>query len=253
MLRINGLAVSFGSVSVLKNISFECKPGQVTAIIGPNGAGKTTLFDAMTGFTPTLAGSTECGKTNISGLAPFLVARAGLSRTFQTPRLFDRMTVLENLKVAHEDEGLFELAMSALTRSGELRQDRTASSKAIELLRSLQLEHVKDNFAADLSGGQRKLVELGRALMTDPQYILLDEPVAGVAPALVEDIGRRLRELAQGGLGVVLIEHNMDFVMKVSDYVVVMTNGSVLTSGAADEVRADPRVLEAYLSGATEL
>ncbi|MEO6986574.1 MAG: ABC transporter ATP-binding protein [Paralcaligenes sp.] len=253
MLRINGLTVSFGSVSVLKNISFECKRGEVTAVIGPNGAGKTTLFDTVTGFTAALTGSVECGGTKVSGLAPFLVARAGLSRTFQTPRLFDRMTVLENLKVAHEDEGLLQLAISALTRSGELHHDLAASKKAIEILKSLQLEHVKDNFAADLSGGQRKLVELGRALMTDPQYLLLDEPVAGVAPALVEDIGRRLRELADGGLGVVLIEHNMDFVMKVSDYVVVMTNGSVLTSGAADEVRADPRVLEAYLSGATEL
>jgi ABC-type branched-subunit amino acid transport system ATPase component len=252
MLSISGLSVSFGDVPVLRNISFECRKGEVTAIIGPNGAGKTTLFDALTGFVAPWEGSVDCEAKRISGLAPYRVARAGISRTFQTPRLFDQMTVLENLKVAHEDGGLFWLTLSALVRWGELRHDHASRKKAIELLEFLQLGRAHRQLAADLSGGQRKLVELGRALMTDPQYILLDEPVAGVAPALVGEIGKRLRDLAARGLGVVLIEHNMDFVMKISDYVVVIANGGILTKGDADQVRADPRVLEVYLGGAPE-
>lgn len=249
MLTIRGLGVSFGPVSVLRDVSFDCSKGKVTAVIGPNGAGKTTLFDALTGFATPFGGSVECEGKRVTGLAPHRIARAGISRTFQTPRLFDRMTVLENLKVANDDGGLVKLTLSALSRWGERRHDRANRAKAAELLEFLQLGRAQGQLAADLSGGQRKLVELGRALMTDPQYILLDEPVAGVAPSLVADIGRRLREIAGRGLGVVLIEHNMDFVMKVSDYVVVIANGSILTKGEASEVQADPRVLEVYLGG----
>ena len=252
MLTIGGLSVSFGVVPVLRDVSFECGKGQVTAVIGPTRAGKTTLFDALTGFVAAREGSVVCDEKQVSGLAPYRVARSGISRTFQTPRLFDRMTVLENLKVAHEDGGLLRLTLSAFARRSEAGHDRASADKATGILEFLRLDHVRHQLAADLSGGQRKLVELGRALMTDPQYVLLDEPVAGVAPALVGEIGVRLRELAERGLGVVLIEHNMDFVMKTSDYVVVIANGAILTRGTADEVRADPRVLEVYLGGATQ-
>lgn len=248
MLTIENLSVAFGGFRILRDVSFACEPGKVTAVIGPNGAGKTTLFDAVTGFIGS-GGAAKCDGADVPSNAPHLVARAGLARTFQTPRLFEGMSVLENFMVAARSETPFSLALSALSRRGERLQNEKAYRAAVGWLDFLQLSRVGDNLASDLSGGQRKLVELGRALMTDPMYLLLDEPVAGVAPELVGEIGERLRDLANRGLGVLVIEHNMDFVMKFSDYVVVMVNGEILTEGSAETVRADSRVLEAYLGG----
>lgn len=247
MLTIDRLSVHIDGNRILRDVSFECEPGKVTAIIGPNGAGKTTLFDALTGFVPREGGAVLCDDREVPHSSPHRVARCGLSRTFQTPRLFDEMTVLENLEVASHDGGLASLVRSACLRHEEQQMRRETRKTAGDLLEFLHLEPVSDNLAADLSGGQRKLVELGRALMTEPRYILLDEPVAGVAPALVKDVGARLQDLAAKGLGVLVIEHNMDFVMGISDFVIVLVNGEVLTQGSAKEVCSDPRVLAAYL------
>ncbi|CAM5221262.1 Branched-chain amino acid transport system ATP-binding protein OS=Castellaniella defragrans OX=75697 GN=HNR28_001738 PE=4 SV=1 [Castellaniella defragrans] len=251
MLVIDRLSVQINGNRILKDVGFECEPGKVTAIIGPNGAGKTTLFDAMTGFVPRAGGTVLCDTHAVPHASPHRVARCGLSRTFQTPRLFEEMTVLENLEIASQDGGLAALVRSACLRYEERRMRAEARKTAGELLEFLRLDPVRDNLTSDLSGGQRKLVELGRALMTEPRYVLLDEPVAGVAPALVKDVGARLRDLAAQGLGVLVIEHNMDFVMNISDFVIVMVNGEVLTQGSAAEVRSDPRVLAAYLGGAS--
>lgn len=250
MLTIENLLVQFGGNVVIDDVSIECAPGQVTAIIGPNGAGKTTLFDAVTGFAKRRGGVVSCEDTDLSGLPPYRVARAGLARTFQTPRLFEGMSVLENLVVASYDGGLPKLAQGAFLRIGASAFEKKALDDAMYWLEFLKLTSKRDAYASDLSGGQRKLVELGRALMTSPSYILLDEPVAGVAPALVNEIGVRLQELAAKGLGVVVIEHNMDFVMRISDRVIVLANGRVLTRGTAEEIQAHPEVLEAYLGGA---
>lgn len=250
MLVIDNLSVRFGGNIIIDGVSFSCSPGEVTAIIGPNGAGKTTLFDTVTGYTKSRSGSIRCDGVQLCGMPTFKIGRSGLARTFQTPRLFEGMTVLENLVVASNDGGLPRLLRSAFFRVGERSFENKAISKATYWLEFLKLTAKRDVYASDLSGGQRKLVELGRALMTEPRYILLDEPVAGVAPALVNEIGTRLQELAAKGLGVIIIEHNMDFIMRISNHVVVLASGKVLARGTAKEIQAHPEVLEAYLGGA---
>lgn len=249
MLTVENFSVRIGANTVVNSVSLSCTPGQVTAIIGPNGAGKTTLFDAVTGYSKSSAGLVSCDGRSLTRRLPHQIARAGIARTFQTPRLFEGMTVAENLLVACPDGGLPSVVRSALTRFGVRAFERRAMERVRYWLDFLKLHDKRDNLAGDLSGGQRKLVELGRALMTEPKYVLLDEPVAGVAPALVNEIGLRLQELAGQGLGVVVIEHNMDFVMRISDRIFVLANGKVLTNGTAAEVQAHPDVLEAYLGG----
>ena len=250
MLVIENLSVQFGGNVVVDDVSFSCSPGEVTAIIGPNGAGKTTLFDAVTGYTKARSGSVRSDATQLCGKPTFKIGRSGVARTFQTPRLFEGMTVLENLIVASNDGGLPALTRAAFFRVGERAFENKAIDQAMYWLEFLKLSAKRDVYASDLSGGQRKLVELGRALMTEPRYVLLDEPVAGVAPAMVNEIGTRLQELAAKGLGVIIIEHNMDFIMRISDHVVVLASGRVLARGTAKEIQSHPEVLEAYLGGA---
>lgn len=250
MLKVDHFSVAFGMNVVVDKVSLSCAAGEITAIIGPNGAGKTTLFDAITGYSRPSGGTVACDGVDITGRLPYRVARSGIARTFQTPRLFDGMSVMENLVVACPDGGLPTLVWSALSRTGVRAFEKRARNKALHWLNFLKLRDKRDSLAADLSGGQRKLVELGRALMTEPKFVLLDEPVAGVAPALVSEIGSHLRDLALQGLGIVVIEHNMDFIMRNSDRVFVLANGCVLAQGTAAEIQAHPEVLEAYLGGA---
>lgn len=249
MFTIDNLTVRFGATTVVDHVSIRCEPGAVTAIIGPNGAGKTSLFDAVTGYVAASDGEVSCAGRRIDRRPPHAVARRGLARTFQTPRLFDGMTVMENLLVAAPDGGLLELVPRAITRVGLKRTEARAREKARYWLDFLRLNDKAHLRAEELSGGQRKLVELGRALMTEPTFVLLDEPVAGVAPALVRDISARLRELAQEGLGVVVIEHNMEFVMGIAQDVYVLASGQVIAHGEPAHVRNEPAVLEAYLGG----
>ena len=196
------------------------------------------------------SGTIRVGGQAIDVLTPALAATSGIAIVHQHPAVLPDMTVLENLIVASNDGGLPALTRAAFFRVGERAFENKAIDQAMYWLEFLKLSAKRDVYASDLSGGQRKLVELGRALMTEPRYVLLDEPVAGVAPAMVNEIGTRLQELAAKGLGVIIIEHNMDFIMRISDHVVVLASGRVLARGTAKEIQSHPEVLEAYLGGA---
>jgi ABC-type branched-subunit amino acid transport system ATPase component len=247
MLKVSGVEASFGAVHVLRGVALEAREGEITAVIGPNGAGKTTLFDTISGYVRPSAGDVHLNGRSILGEPPHRIARNGLSRTFQVPRLFTDLPVLENLMVA----GQRQLGESPwrvwLNLRSVQRQESEIEKRAWDVAEFLDLKEMAGELASDLSGGQQKLVELGRALMTDPSAVLLDEPVAGVSPSLAVRIGERLDALKSEGHAMVLIEHNMEFVMRHADTVFVLALGEIISSGSPDVVRSDPAVLEAYL------
>jgi len=249
MLETRELNVRFGGMRVVKDISLTFAAGQVTGLIGPNGAGKTTLFDCVTGFVKAHSGAVLVDGRSLRRLAPHLVAVAGVARTFQTPRMFDSLTTLENLVVA----GAPASSLSSFLTTFRSRHHRSLvdrlTTRAREQAAFVGLTEVRDNRADALSGGQRKLLEIGRALMREPKVLLLDEPVAGVNPLLARQIAATIRQVAERGVAVGVIEHNMEFVMANCTHVHVMAQGSELASGTADDVRRRPEVLEAYLGG----
>lgn len=250
ILTVTEASVSFGGLQALSGASLEGAAGRVTSVIGPNGAGKTTLFNAITGHVALDKGEITHGGKSLVGMPPHHIAREGLLRTFQSTRLFVEMPVIDNLLVAAPDmagEDIF----SSWARRRRVRDDvRDARAEAEEVMSFVGLNRLRDDLAGSLSGGQRKLLELGRALMRRPDTLLLDEPVAGVHPALVLTIAEKLRELAARGLTLVVIEHNLEFVMDISDTVYAMTQGRVIASGDPEHVRNDPGVRSAYLGEA---
>ena len=225
MLEVQDVVRTFGGVRAVDGATLAVERGSITGLIGPNGAGKSTLFNCISGFLRAQAGRVLLDGRRIDRRAPHRIARAGLVRTFQTPRTLARMTVLENVLLA-----------------------RDSRMRAHELLELVRLDGHADELAGTLSGGQRKLLDLVRALMAEPRLLLLDEPMAGVNPTirveLLEHIlGLRERE----GLTFLIVEHDLDFVMRASDRVIVMAEGRVISEGTPDEVRADERVVDAYL------
>ncbi len=243
----------FGGLKAVDGVSFQIKEGTITGLIGPNGAGKTTLFNSIAGvYTPT-AGQILFKGDRIDGLPPYRIFHKGLVRTFQIPRPFPEMTVLENLLVVPAAQS-GEVFWENWFRWGKVKAEEEENhQKAIDIAKFLNLGHVLDLPSKNLSGGQQKLVEIGRALMADPSMILLDEPGAGVNPSLLAEIIDRIRELNERGITFLLIEHNMDMVMNLCDPILVMANGRLLMEGDADTVRSDPRVLDAYLGGEPEV
>lgn len=220
--------------------------GRITALIGPNGAGKTTFFNQLTGFDHRDSGTVMFDGVDIGGLPPHRVARAGLVRTFQLTKVLSRLTVLENMMLAAPHQR-GERAWTSLWSSSWRRQERVIESKAEDLLGRFNLSRVRHEFAGTLSGGQRKLLEMSRALMVEPKMILLDEPMAGVNPALADSILEHMKELRGEGLSLLFVEHDMDVVMGISDSVVCMAEGRVIANGTPGEVVADPTVRSAYL------
>jgi len=248
-LTVDGLVKTFGGVTAVDGASFAVEEGSITGLIGPNGAGKTTLFDLVTGVLSPDEGRVLVDGRPIQGDPPDGIARRGVGRTFQTPRVFEGMTVRENLAFATPDQA-GESAVTALFRPGKVRDQETAFQRAVdETLDFLDLAGLADEYARGLSGGQRKLLELGRVLMLDPELVLLDEPVAGVNRVLAADLLDRLHALNDRGHTLLLIEHDMDVVMNHCDRVVVLHDGRVLATGPPEVVREDERVLEAYLGG----
>jgi neutral amino acid transport system ATP-binding protein len=235
-LRTQGVTKSFGGVRALDDCSLSAPAGCITALIGPNGSGKTTLFNVMTGYEKADAGQVYLGDKLITGASPQRVFALGIGRTFQLTRIFPRLTVLENMLVPAQ-------------RGKSARQHR---DQAMDLLAFTGIAGHAGALAGTLSYGQRKLLELAYVLVSDPAIVLLDEPAGGVNPSLIHHIADRIRELNKSGRTFLIVEHNMEFVMGLCDGVTVLDSGTVVASGAPDEIRNDPRVLDAYLGSETD-
>lgn len=250
MIRIENVSKSFGGIQAVHACSFDIKKGSVTGLIGPNGAGKTTLFSIVAGFVPPTEGRIVLDGEDITHLAPHERFHKGLVRTFQIPQEFSRMTVRENLMLVPAGQS-GERLLSAWFRRGRVAaEDKRIAEKVDEVLDFLEITHVADEVAGNLSGGQKKLVELGRTMMTDAKVVLLDEPGAGVNRTLLKKITDAVQRLnSERGYTFCIIEHDMDLIAKLCDPVVVMAQGTVLTQGTMDEVKADKQVREAYLGG----
>jgi branched-chain amino acid transport system ATP-binding protein len=248
ILRVRDLAKSFGGVRAVDGASLDVEQGSITALIGPNGAGKTTLFNLVTGFVHPDGGAVEYAGSSIYGKPPHRVAARGMMRTFQLTKALAAMTVLENMLLAeprHPGEHLTGLVCHPL---GWRRTERQAKTRALELLERFRLATHADAYAATLSGGQRKLLELARLLMAEPPLVLLDEPLAGVHRVLGAELLAHIHELrAERGMTFFFIEHDMEVVMANADRVIVMAHGRVIAAGAPAEVRRNPVVIDAYL------
>jgi ABC-type branched-subunit amino acid transport system ATPase component len=229
LLRVKQIHKAFGGLKALQGIDLEVEQGEIFGLIGPNGCGKSTLFDVITGFQRAEEGTVEFDGQDLAGKLPHQVARVGLIRTFQLTRVFPNLTVGENLMVF---AGI---------------RDKDAESRAVELLDFVHLLGLADLEASMLSYGQSKLLELAQVLMHNPKMLLLDEPMAGINPGLIEEIVEHLRALRAGGMTILLVEHNLPIVSKLCDRIAVINAGTVLTTGAPDVVVADPRVKEVFL------
>lgn len=249
MLEVVQVVKEFGGLRAVDDVSFTLQANTITGLIGPNGAGKTTLFNTIAGVHSPTSGEITFLNKRISGLPPYRIFREGLVRTFQIPRPFPEMTVLENTMLVPMKQAGENFWSNWFSRDTVRAQERGIRERAREVLNFVGLERVTGDYAKNLSGGQQKLLELARALMVDPKLILLDEPGAGVNPTLLATIMDKLQELHAQGITFLIIEHNMDLIMTLCDPVLVMAQGKLLLEGPPAEVRSDPRVLEAYLGG----
>jgi ABC-type branched-subunit amino acid transport system ATPase component len=249
MLRVTGVSKSFGGIAALDNVRLDVPRGHITGIIGPNGSGKTTLLNVIGGLLRPNAGEVQLEERNITELAVHDRARRGLTRTFQISRELGALTVLENLLVARLRQ-TGESIWNAFARFPTVqREEKEAIARALAILDRIGLAKLADNPARGLSGGQKKLLELCRALMLDPKIMLLDEPAAGVSPPMRTEIAQVIRSLRTEGMTFVIVEHDMEMVAGLCDQVYVFAAGTNLTSGSFQEVVSDRRVVEAYLGG----
>lgn len=249
MLRIEDVRKSFGGIGVLRGVSIEAPARQITGVIGPNGAGKSTLLNVIGGLFRPDAGSIVLTDRNITKLAPFERARLGLVRTFQISRELGELTVLENLLLARPNQRGESILGAFLSWRNVRAEERCAAERARAILTTVGLWRLADAPARSLSGGQKKLLELCRALMLDPKIILLDEPAAGVSPPMRAEITGVIRALCKDGLTFVIVEHDMDMIASLCDRVYVIAEGANLTSGSFRDVVSDKRVVHAYLGG----
>jgi ABC-type branched-subunit amino acid transport system ATPase component len=249
VLEVRGLVKGFGRLVAVDGVNLTVGAGTITGLIGPNGAGKTTLFNTIAGVTMADRGEIRLRGERIDGEPPHRIFRRGLARTFQIPRPFPGMTVLENVMLAPASQAGERFWNCWVRRRVVERQERALRERAGEVLRFCGLEPVAHDLARTLSGGQQKLLELARALVADPTLLLLDEPAAGVNPALLETLVDRIVELHRRGVTFLIIEHNLDLVMSICHPIVVMARGRVIYEGDAAGVRSDAGVLDAYLGG----
>jgi neutral amino acid transport system ATP-binding protein len=247
-LRVEEMCKSFRGVGAVRSASFSVAAGSITALIGPNGAGKTTMFDLISGFLRPDSGRVLQGGQDLSGRHPDEIARLGIVRTFQLTRTFSALSVLENMMVAapeHPGEHLISLVLHPRQSRRTERQERL---RAEELLQSFGLADKRNDLAGTLSGGQRKLLEMARALMARPRVLLLDEPLAGVNPTMALNLLRHIEQVRdQWSVTVLFIEHDLEAVMRLADHVIVMAGGATIATGPPQEIRQDSRVLDAYM------
>lgn len=247
MLEISGVVRRFAGVEALSGVDLVVSQGGITGLIGPNGAGKTTLFNCISGVIPVTSGEIRFKGERITGLRPEQISERGLVRTFQIARGFPRLTVLESLLLygkAHPGERMID---ALLRTEASKKREIELLDKAAALAERLKLTHVLNNKASDLSGGQKKLLEIGRALMREPSMLLLDEPMAGVNPSLARQIGDQLTSIARDGVTIILIEHQMDLIARICDHVVVMADGKHMVEGTFDHVASNTDVQSAYM------
>ncbi len=250
VLKVENLVKRYGGLTAVDGASFEVRRGSITGLIGPNGAGKTTTFDIIAGAQPPTAGKITFEGQDITGMKTHKLFHMGVVRSFQIPREYARLTVLENLMVAPPDQP-GENVWATWFAPGRVRaREREVMERAEDTLEFLGMSHVRDVLAGNLSGGQKKLLELGRAMMTESTLVLLDEPGAGVNPTLMVKIMEMIETLNRDrGYTFCVVEHDMDVIARLCDPVIVLAEGKVLTQGPFSEVADDPRVIDAYFGG----
>jgi neutral amino acid transport system ATP-binding protein len=246
ILTADHVVRTFGGLTAVDVDHLEIQRGSITALIGPNGAGKTTFFNLLTGFDKPDSGAWDFNGQSLSGVPAYRVARKGMVRTFQLTKALSRLTVLENVRLGakgQRGEGLFASVLPWLWKA----QEQEITRRGDALLERFNLKRVRDDFAGSLSGGQRKLLEMARALMVQPEMVMLDEPMAGVNPRLRQSLNEHIRGLRADGTTVLFVEHDMDVVRDVSDWVIVMAQGEIVAEGTPDTVMQNPAVIDAYL------
>ena len=248
MIEVRNLSKHFGGLKAVDNTSIKIATGSITGLIGPNGAGKTTLFNTIAGLYEPTSGSIFLDGEDITGLKPHQLFAKGLLRTFQIAHEFSKLSVIENLMMVPGNQS-GEKLINALFRRGQVREEEKAvHDKAMEVINFLNLNHIADELAGNLSGGQKKLLELGRTMMVDASIVFLDEVGAGVNRTLLKEIGDAIVKLnKEKGYTFCMIEHDMDFIGRMCDPVICMAEGSVLAEGTAEEIQNNEEVIEAYL------
>ncbi len=246
ILVADGIVRRFGGLTAVDVEHVEIQRGVITALIGPNGAGKTTFFNLLTGFDNPDHGDWAFEGTSLKGVSAYKVARMGMVRTFQLTKVLSRLSVIENMRLGatgQSGESLLQAMIAPFWRS----QEKANTKRADTLLARFNLDAKREDFAGSLSGGQRKLLEMARSLMVEPTLVMLDEPMAGVNPALKQSLLGHVKSLREDGMTVLFVEHDMDMVRDISDWVIVMAQGRVISEGPPEAVMADQRVIDAYL------
>ena len=251
-LEVTNLKKSFGGIKAVDVESLNLNRNELTSIIGPNGAGKTTFFDLISGFQDSDEGKVYLNNKNISKSQPYAIARLGMIRTFQLTKVFDRMTVLENMMFSASTVNNDSFLKSLAKLPSQKTTEKKIRDKSFEIMKDLNIDHMANSYAREMSGGQKKLLELGRSIINNPSILLLDEPLAGVNPKLAEEILQIILNLAGKGISILMVEHNIEAVMKISERVIVLAEGKVIADSTPENIRTDEKVIEAYLGSENE-
>ena len=251
-LQVKNLKKSFGGIKAVDVENLNLNENELTSIIGPNGAGKTTFFDLISGFQDSDEGKVYLNNKNISKSQPYAIARLGMIRTFQLTKVFDRMTVLENMMFSASTVNNDSFLKSLAKLPSQKTTEKKIRDKSFEIMKELNIDHMANSYAREMSGGQKKLLELGRSIINNPSILLLDEPLAGVNPKLAEEILQIILNLAGKGISILMVEHNIEAVMKISERVIVLAEGKVIADSTPENIRTDEKVIEAYLGSENE-